>query len=149
MLTDEEQQAAMTFGLKLLQQLHDHADKWEQQDHSMFEADGSLPNPGALTQALLQLLDHLTKRFCNAQLLLAAGGHRLLLSLPVACLSPTISRQEGAIGSILRHLLEDPSTLEGWMESEIKNSMALKGQHGMRDPYTGRTLYNQANPQSR
>lgn len=149
MLTDEQQQAAMTLGLKLLQQLHDHADKWEQRDHSMFEADGSLPNPGALTQALLQLLDHLTKRFCNAQLLLAAGGHQLLLSLPVACLSPTISRQEGAIGSILRHLLEDPSTLEGWMESEIKNSMALKGQHGMRDPYTGRTLYNQANPQSR
>lgn len=149
MLDDEQQTAAMSFGLKLLQQLHDHADKWEQHSHSMFEADGSLPNPGALTQALLQLLDHLTKRFCNAQMLLGAEGHRLLLTLPAACLSPTISRQEGAIGSILRHLLEDPSTLEGWMESEIKNSMALKGQHGMRDPYTGRTLYNQANPLSR
>lgn len=149
MLSDDQQQAAMTFALKLLQQLHAHADQWDQRDHSMFEADGSLPNPGSLIQALLQLLDHLTKRFCNAQLLLAAGGHRLLLTMPAACLSPTISRQEGAIGSILRHLLEDPSTLEGWMESEIKNSMAMKGHHGMRDPYTGRTLYNQANPLSR
>jgi hypothetical protein len=148
-LDEQQQQEAMSFGLTLLSQLHAHADKWEHSSSSMFEADGSLPNPGALTQSLLQLLDHLTKRFCNAQQLLAAGGHRLLLSLPAACLNPTISRQEGVIGSLLRHLLEDPSTLEGWMESEIKNSMALKGQHGMRDPYTGRALYNQTNPQSR
>lgn len=146
LLDDEQQQAAMSFCLTLLQQLHDHADTWERNDSSMFEADGSLPNPGAITQALLQLLDHLTKRYCNAQQVLAAGGHKLLLSLPAACLAPTISRQEGAIGSILRHLLEDPSTLEGWMESEIKNSMTLKG---MRDPYTGRSLYSQANPMSR
>jgi hypothetical protein len=148
-LDEQQQQDAMSFGLTLLTQLHAHADEWDRSSSSMFEADGSLPNPGALTQALLQLLDNLTKRFCNAQQLLAAGGHRLLLSLPAACLNPTISRQEGVIGSLLRHLLEDPSTLEGWMESEIKNSMALKGQHGMRDPYTGRALYNQTNPQSR
>jgi len=146
LLDDAQQQAAMSFCLTLLQQLHDHADKWERNDSSMFEADGSLPNPGAITQALLQLLDHLTKRYCNAQQVLTAGGHKLLLSLPAACLAPSISRQEGAIGSILRHLLEDPSTLEGWMESEIKNSMTLKG---MRDPYTGRSLYSQANPMSR
>lgn len=146
MLEDEQQQAAMTVCLTLLQQLHDHADEWERRDASMFEADGSLPNPGALTQALLQVLDHLTKRYSNAQQLLAANGHKLLLSLPAACLAPSINRQEGHIGSILRHLLEDPSTLEAWMESEIKNSMALKG---MRDPYTGRSLYSQANPMSR
>jgi hypothetical protein len=79
---------------------------------------------------------------------LAAGGHRLLLSLPSACLSPAISRHEGHIGATLRHLLEDPATLEGWMESEIKNIMTMKG--GMRDPYTGRAYpYNQANPSSR
>lgn len=87
---------------------------------------------------------------CTAATLqvLAAGGHRLLLSLPSSCLSPAISRHEGSIGAILRHLLEDPATLEGWMEAEVRNIMAVKG--GLRDPYTGRAYpYNQANPSSR
>lgn len=72
-----------------------------------------------------------------------------MLSLPSACLVPTTSRQEGNIGSILRNLLEDPITLEAWMEAEIKNSMTVKG--SVRDPYTGRPYpyNNQANPASR
>jgi hypothetical protein len=221
LLDEQQQRAATSLCLALLQQLHDHADKWEQPATSMFEADGSLPNPSSVTQALLQLLAHLTKRHSNAQQVsnsragqarcacfgvtgcccvmllacgmrmrlvgkcflvlmhaaqcfsdllqgqlcsqhqhtdwavlpvvaqvLSAGGHRLLLSLPSACLSPAISRHEGSIGAILRHLLEDPATLEGWMEAEIKNIMAVKG--AMRDPYTGRAYpYNQANPSSR
>lgn len=37
-------------------------------------------------------------------------------------------------------------TLEAWMESEIRNSMTVKG---MRDPYTGRAYTSQTNPMSR
>jgi hypothetical protein len=67
LLDDDQQRAATSLCLALLQQLHDHADKWEQPATSMFEADGSLPNPSSMTQALLQLLAHLTKRHSNAQ----------------------------------------------------------------------------------
>jgi hypothetical protein len=147
LLDEAQQQAATSVCLTLLQHLYQHADAWDQPDTSMFQGDGSVPNPGSITQALLQLLEHLTKRTANAGAVLAAGGHKLLLNLPAACLAPSISRQEGSIGAILRHLLEDPVTLEGWMEAEIKNSMAVKG---MRDPYgTGRNTYNQANPNSK
>lgn len=67
LLDDQQQQTATSLCLVLLQQLHAYADKWEQPRTSMFEADGSLPNPSATTQALLQLLGHLTKRHSNAQ----------------------------------------------------------------------------------
>lgn len=83
---------------------------------------------------------------CASTQVLAAAGHKLLLSLPSACLSPSASRQEGHIGAIFRHLLEDPITLEAWMESEIKNSMSVKG---VRDPYPHARSFNQANPLSR
>lgn len=80
---------------------------------------------------------------------LAAGGHRLLLSLPAACLVPGVSRFEAGIGAVLRNLLEDPATLESWMEAEIRSSMTIKGP--MRDPYTGRAFPSNsyANPTSR
>jgi hypothetical protein len=146
LLDDGQQAAATSVCLTLLQQLHDHADEWDQPSISMFQDGGSVPNPSAVTQALLQLLEHLSKRYANAQQVLAAGGHKLLLSLPAACLAPSISRQEGSIGAILRHLLEDPVTLEGWMEAEIRNSMANRS---LRDPYTGRAFYNQTNPHSK
>ena len=78
--------------------------------------------------------------------MLAAGAHRLLLSLPSACLAPTLSRQEAHIGAILRNLMEDTITLEAWMESEIRNSMSVKG---VRDPYAAGRPYSQRNPLSR
>jgi hypothetical protein len=67
LLDEQQQRTATSLCLALLQQLHDHADKWEAPATSMFEADGSLPNPSSVTQALLQLLAHLTKRHSNAQ----------------------------------------------------------------------------------
>jgi hypothetical protein len=104
--------------------------------------------PPAVVSLTALHAEHAVLPWTAAAQVLAAGGHRLLLSLPWACLSPAISRHEGAIGATLRHLLEDPATLEGWMESEIKNIMTVKG--GMRDPYTGRAYpHNQANPSSR
>jgi hypothetical protein len=67
MLSQQQQRSCMNICLALLQQLHDHADQWEQPSTSMFEADGSLPNPSSVTHALLQLLAHMTKTFANAQ----------------------------------------------------------------------------------
>lgn len=79
---------------------------------------------------------------------LARGGPAMLLNLPAACLAPVASRQEPNIGIILRHILEDPVTLEGWMESEIRNFLTLRGRNG-RDPYGGRPWYGGTNPSSR
>lgn len=66
LISDDEQSRAITFSMTLLRNLYDYADKWERPDTSMFEEDGSLPNPSAVTQAVLQLLAHLTKRHANA-----------------------------------------------------------------------------------
>jgi hypothetical protein len=46
----------------LLQVVADHADKWYRPEVSMFEAEGSLPNPSGLTQALLQFMARLTRK---------------------------------------------------------------------------------------
>jgi UBA/TS-N domain len=66
-LNEQQQAAATSLCVALLQQLHDHASTWEHSDRSMFDADCGLPSPAALTHALLQLLGHLTKRYANAQ----------------------------------------------------------------------------------
>ncbi len=70
-----------------------------------------------------QLLGRLTKRHANAAQVAAAGGPRLLLSLPRACLGVQFWRLEPLLSAILRNLLEDPATLEGWMEAEIRSHL--------------------------
>eukprot|EP00955_Chlamydomonas_euryale_P032365 340181-Chlamydomonas_euryale.AAC.1 len=50
---------------------------------------------------------------------LQAGGPRLLMSLPRACLVPNFARAESCILAILGNVLEDPATLDAWMESEV------------------------------
>ena len=62
LLDDTQQEQAVGFCMGLLQLIADHADKWYRPDVSMFEAEGSLPNPSGLTQALLQFLVRLTRR---------------------------------------------------------------------------------------
>jgi hypothetical protein len=100
LLDDAQQRAATSLCLALLQQLHDHADKWEQPATSMFQADGSLPNPSSVTQALLQLLAHLTKRHSNAQQVSKGPAAwqepcawHLLAELTVEIVLPASSRQ--------------------------------------------------------
>lgn len=66
-LNDNQQRRACAVALTLLQQLHRFADKWDQPSASMFELDASLPNPGSVTTAVLQLLSHLTRCHSNAQ----------------------------------------------------------------------------------
>ncbi|KXZ41108.1 hypothetical protein GPECTOR_790g10 [Gonium pectorale] len=79
------------------------------------------PSPSSATQAVLQLLARLTRRHANAAAAASAGVPRLLLRLPSACLLPNASRHEPHMLTILRHVLEDPATLSGWMEAEIRN----------------------------
>lgn len=52
---------------------------------------------------------------------MSSGVHRTLLSLPSACWVPTFASIEPHVACIMRNLMEDPVTLSGWMESEIRN----------------------------
>jgi hypothetical protein len=65
-LDDAQQEAALEFSIQLLQHLHQHAEQWYDPKSSMFEAEGTLPNPSGVTQALLQLLARLTKKHTAA-----------------------------------------------------------------------------------
>lgn len=39
---------------------------------------------------------------------------------------PSFMLVEPHVVAVLRHMMEDPTTLEAWMESEIKNFFAQK-----------------------
>ena len=58
---------------------------------------------------MLQLLARLTKRHPAALTALAARAHVLLLSLPAELYRPEL---EPFMAAILRHMLEDPATLQ-------------------------------------
>ncbi len=60
------------------------------------------------------------------QVALNRGCHRLLLSLPAACYMPSFVLVEPHVCAVLRHMMEDPATLEAWMESEIRNFFVQK-----------------------
>ena len=82
------------------------------------------PSPAATTHAALSLLARVTRRHPVARQCLADGGARLLLTLPRACLLPNFARAEPSIVSVLLNMLEDPSTLEGLMETTIRGFFA-------------------------
>ena len=48
-------------------------------------------------------------------------GHRLALDLPVSALGPEL---EPYITALMRHILEDPATLQAAMEAEIRSTLA-------------------------
>ena len=98
---------------------------------SVLEGDTALPapSPSSVTQALLQLMARLTRKHSNAVQLLSAGLPKLLLTLPASCLLPALSRLEPHIATVLRQCLEDPATLEAWMESEIKNFFVQRARY--------------------
>ncbi len=52
---------------------------------------------------------------------LAGKGPRLILELPLACFSPDL---EPYISAIMRHILEDPATLQAAMEAEIRSTLS-------------------------
>ncbi len=53
-----------------------------------------------------------------------------MLRLPSACLLPNPARHEPHMLALLRNVLEDPVTLGGWMEAEIRNYFAQRARSG-------------------
>ncbi|KAH7291322.1 hypothetical protein KP509_29G011900 [Ceratopteris richardii] len=77
--------------------------------------------PAGTVQAILQLCARLTKTHAIAMQFLESGGLSALLNLPRTSLFPGF---ENVATAIIRHLLEDPQTLQIAMESEIRHSLA-------------------------
>uniref|UniRef100_A0A7N0U1T4 HECT-type E3 ubiquitin transferase n=2 Tax=Kalanchoe fedtschenkoi TaxID=63787 RepID=A0A7N0U1T4_KALFE len=76
--------------------------------------------PAVVMQALLQLCARLTKNHSLALKFLEGGGMAALFSLPTSCFFPGY---DNVASVIIRHLLEDPQTLQTAMESEIRQSL--------------------------
>ena len=76
--------------------------------------------PSETMHAVLQLCSTLTRTHSVAVSFLDAGGLGLLLSLPTSSLFPGF---DNVAATIIRHVLEDPHTLQQAMEFEIKHSL--------------------------
>ncbi|KAJ1257365.1 hypothetical protein BS78_K086400 [Paspalum vaginatum] len=76
--------------------------------------------PSASMHAILQLCATLTKVHAAAICFLESGGLNLLLSLPTSSL---FSGFNNVASTIIRHILEDPHTLQQAMELEIRHSL--------------------------
>ncbi|KAL1349596.1 hypothetical protein HN51_026113 [Arachis hypogaea] len=78
--------------------------------------------PSDTMHSVLLLCSNLTRNHSVALTFLDAGGLSLLLSLPTSSLFPGF---DNVAASIVRHVLEDPQTLQQAMESEIKHSLVV------------------------
>ncbi|XP_062203891.1 E3 ubiquitin-protein ligase UPL1-like [Phragmites australis] len=76
--------------------------------------------PSATMHAILQLCATLTKVHAAAVCFLESGGLNTLLSLPTSSL---FSGFNNVASTIIRHILEDPHTLQQAMELEIRHSL--------------------------
>ncbi|KAK6938058.1 Ubiquitin-associated domain, partial [Dillenia turbinata] len=76
--------------------------------------------PSEVMHAVLQLCSTLTRTHSVALKFLDAGGLVSLLSLPTSSL---FSGFDHIAATIIRHILEDPQTLQQAMESEIRHSL--------------------------
>ncbi|KAK6934616.1 HUWE1/Rev1, ubiquitin binding region [Dillenia turbinata] len=84
--------------------------------------------PSMIMQAVLQLSARLTKTHALALQFLENGGLIALFSLPRSCFFPGYHTLASAI---VRHLLEDPLTLQTAMEFEIRQTLS-GGRHAGR-----------------
>ncbi|CAA6672443.1 unnamed protein product [Spirodela intermedia] len=76
--------------------------------------------PAPVMHAVLQLCARITKTHALALQFLDSGGLVALFSLPKSCVFPGF---ESLASAIVRHLLEDPHTLQTAMELEIKQTL--------------------------
>ncbi|XP_022131797.1 E3 ubiquitin-protein ligase UPL2-like isoform X2 [Momordica charantia] len=76
--------------------------------------------PCETMHAVLQLCSSLTRSHSVAVSFLDAGGLTSLLSLPTSSLFPGF---DSIASTIIRHILEDPQTLQQAMESEIRHTL--------------------------
>nr|XP_011461878.1 PREDICTED: E3 ubiquitin-protein ligase UPL1 isoform X1 [Fragaria vesca subsp. vesca] len=84
--------------------------------------------PAMIMQAVLQLCARLTKTHALALQFLENGGLTALFGLPRSCFFPGYDTVASAI---VRHLLEDPQTLQTAMELEIRQTLS-GNRHGAR-----------------
>ena len=76
------------------------------------------------TVAHLRIVQWLNAEGMACVQVLAQKGPRLLLELPSACFTPVL---EAYMSAIMRHMLEDPATLQAAMEAEILSTLASGG----------------------
>ncbi|GKV44584.1 hypothetical protein SLEP1_g51748 [Rubroshorea leprosula] len=93
--------------------------------------------PAMIMQAVLQLCARLTKTHVLALQFLENGGLPALFSLPRTCFFPGY---ETVASAIIRHLLEDPQTLQTAMELEIRQTLGGNCHGGRVSPRTFLTL---------
>ncbi|XVE50857.1 hypothetical protein DITRI_Ditri01bG0197700 [Diplodiscus trichospermus] len=93
--------------------------------------------PAMVMQAVLQLCARLTKTHALALQFLENGGLAALFSLPRTCFFPGYYTFSSAI---IRHLLEDPQTLQTAMELEIRQTLSGSRHSGRVSPRTFLTL---------
>lgn len=89
--------------------------------------------PSSVMQAVLQLCARLTKSHALAMQFLESGGMAALFSLPRNCFFPGYDTVASAI---IRHLLEDPQTLQTAMEFEIRQTLNGSRHAGRVSPRT-------------
>lgn len=77
--------------------------------------------PAIIMQAVLQLCARLTKIHALALQYLESGGLSALFNLPRSCF---FSGYDTLASAIIRHLLEDPQTLQTAMELEIRQTLS-------------------------
>ncbi|XP_043690385.1 E3 ubiquitin-protein ligase UPL1-like isoform X2 [Telopea speciosissima] len=86
--------------------------------------------PALVMQAVLQLCARLTKTHAIAMQFLESGGLAAVFSLPRSCFFPGY---DSVASVIVRHLLEDPQTLQTAMEFEIRQTLTgILSRHGGR-----------------
>ncbi|XP_020586141.1 E3 ubiquitin-protein ligase UPL1-like isoform X2 [Phalaenopsis equestris] len=74
-----------------------------------------------IMQAVLQLCARLTKTYVIATQFLENGTLAALFNLPSSCIFPGF---DNLASTIIRHLLEDPQTLQAAMEFEIRQTLS-------------------------
>ncbi|XP_048235103.1 E3 ubiquitin-protein ligase UPL1 isoform X2 [Ricinus communis] len=89
--------------------------------------------PAVIMQAVLQLCARLTKTHSLALQFLENGGLSALFSLPRSCFFPGYDTVASAI---VRHLIEDPQTLQTAMELEIRQTLSGNRHAGRTNPRT-------------
>ncbi|XP_040383322.1 E3 ubiquitin-protein ligase UPL1-like isoform X1 [Oryza brachyantha] len=85
--------------------------------------------PAIVMQAVLQLSARLTKTHTLAAQFSENGSLASLLSVPRTCI---FHGYETLASAIVRHLIEDPQTLQSAMELEIRQSLSTRGSHTAR-----------------
>ncbi|KAF6153803.1 hypothetical protein GIB67_001036 [Kingdonia uniflora] len=77
--------------------------------------------PAVVMHAIFQLCARLTKTHALAMQFLENGGLAAIFGLPRTCFFPGY---DSVASAIIRHILEDPQTLQAAMESEIRQTLS-------------------------